>query len=80
MRGMDIFQKPYYREISTMRGRPMRGPPVLVYYLVFHTYAFACLSTYMHLCNSLQLPVHPSPFFPTHLKVPWKKKGRAKVE
>ena len=29
MRGMDIFQKPYYREISTMRGRPMRGPPVL---------------------------------------------------
>lgn len=53
---------------------------ILVYYLVFHTYAFACLSTYMHLCNSLQLPVHPSPFFPTHLKVPWKKKGRAKVE
>ena len=29
MRGMDIFKKPYYREISTMRGRPMRGPPVL---------------------------------------------------
>ena len=29
MRGMDIFQKPYYREISTMRGRPMRGLPVL---------------------------------------------------
>ena len=28
MRGMDIFQKPYYREISTMRGRPMRGLPV----------------------------------------------------
>ena len=28
MRGMDIFQKPYYREISTMRGRPMRRPPV----------------------------------------------------
>ena len=33
MRGMDIFQKPYYREISTMRGRPMRGPPTnLEYY------------------------------------------------
>ena len=30
MRGMDIFQKPYYREISTMRGRPMRGLPVLM--------------------------------------------------
>ena len=29
MRGMDIFQKPYYREISTMRGRPMRGLPVV---------------------------------------------------
>ena len=29
MRGMNIFQKPYYREISTMRGRPMRGLPVL---------------------------------------------------
>ena len=29
MRGMDIFQKPYCREISTMRGRPMRGLPVL---------------------------------------------------
>ena len=29
MRGMDIFQKPYYREIGTMRGRPMRGLPVL---------------------------------------------------
>ena len=29
MRGMDIFQKPYYREISTMRGCPMRGLPVV---------------------------------------------------
>ena len=28
MRGMNIFQKPYYREISTMRGRPVRGLPV----------------------------------------------------
>ena len=28
MRGMDIFQKLYYREISTMRGHPMRGLPV----------------------------------------------------
>ena len=34
MRGMDIFQKPYCREISTMRGRPMRGLPV-VYILVY---------------------------------------------
>ena len=29
MRGMTIFQKPSYREIRPMRGRPMRGPPVL---------------------------------------------------
>ena len=29
MRGIDIFQKPYYREISTMRGRTMRGLPVV---------------------------------------------------
>ena len=30
MRGIEIFQKPSYREISPMRDRPMRGPPVLV--------------------------------------------------
>ena len=30
MRGIHIFEKPYYREIRPMRGRPMRGPPVLV--------------------------------------------------
>ena len=29
MRGIEIFQKPSYREISPMRDRPMRGPPVL---------------------------------------------------
>ena len=34
MRGMDIFQKPYYREISTMRGRPMRGLPVLTWIVI----------------------------------------------
>ena len=28
MRGIHIFEKPYYREIRPMRGRPMRGPPV----------------------------------------------------
>ena len=28
MRGIHNFEKPYYREISPMRGRPMRGPPV----------------------------------------------------
>ena len=32
MRGIDIFQNPYYREISTMRGRTMRGLPVLFNY------------------------------------------------
>ena len=35
MRGIEIFQKPSYREISPMRerpmrDRPMRGPPVVV--------------------------------------------------
>ena len=28
MRGIEIFQKPSYREISPMRDRPMRGLPV----------------------------------------------------
>ena len=28
MRGIHNFEKPYYREISPMRGRPMSGPPV----------------------------------------------------
>ena len=28
MRGIHIFEKPYYREIRPMRGRDMRGPPV----------------------------------------------------
>ena len=28
MRGIEIFQKPSYREIRPMRDRPMRGPPV----------------------------------------------------
>ena len=30
MRGIEIFQKPSYREIRPMRDRPMRGPPVLI--------------------------------------------------
>ena len=28
MRGIHIFEKPYYREIHPMRGRTMRGLPV----------------------------------------------------
>ena len=28
MRGIEIFQKPSYREIRPKRDRPMRGPPV----------------------------------------------------
>ena len=32
MRGIHIFEKPYYREIRPMRGRPMRGPPVLTFF------------------------------------------------
>ena len=31
MRGIEIFQKPSYREIRPMRDRPMRGPPVFTY-------------------------------------------------
>ena len=35
MRGIHIFEKPYYREIRTMRGRIMREPPVVLeWYLV----------------------------------------------
>ena len=30
MRGIHIFEKPYYREIRPMRGRPMRGLPVKI--------------------------------------------------
>ena len=33
MRGIEIFQKPSYREISPMRDRPMRGLPVVGNYL-----------------------------------------------
>ena len=29
MRGVHIFEKPCYREIRVMRGRAMRGLPVL---------------------------------------------------
>ena len=28
MRGISSYQKPSYRDIRQMRGRPMRGPPV----------------------------------------------------
>ena len=31
MRGVHIFEKPCYREIRVMRGRAMRGLPVLVF-------------------------------------------------
>ena len=31
MRGIHIFEKPYYREIRPMRGRHMRGPPVVLW-------------------------------------------------
>ena len=31
MRGIHIFEKPYYREIRPMRGCTMRGLPVLLY-------------------------------------------------
>ena len=37
MRGISFFQKPSYREISPMRGRTMRGPPVLFSALMFWT-------------------------------------------
>ena len=35
MRGISIFQKPHYREFRTMRGRPMRGLPVLCCFSTF---------------------------------------------
>ena len=35
MRGLEIFQKPSYREISPMRDRPMRGPPVVELFIPF---------------------------------------------
>ena len=38
MRGISIFQKPHYREFRTMRGRPMRGLPVLYY--LFNLFLF----------------------------------------
>ena len=31
MRGVHIFEKPCYREIRVMRGRAMRGLPVLAF-------------------------------------------------
>ena len=30
MSGISIFGKPSYREIRPMRGRLMRGPPVII--------------------------------------------------
>ena len=33
MRGISIFQKPHYREFRTMRGRPMRGLPVMIFWM-----------------------------------------------
>ena len=37
MRGIEIFQKPSYREIRPMRDRPMRGPPVYIFFLFADT-------------------------------------------
>ena len=36
MRGVHIFEKPCYREIRVMRGRAMRGLPVVVVVLYFN--------------------------------------------
>ena len=33
MRGIHIFEKPCYREIRIMRGRAMRGLPVLISFM-----------------------------------------------
>ena len=34
MRGVHIFEKPCYREIRVMRGRAMRGLPVIEFFLI----------------------------------------------
>ena len=39
MRGISIFEKPSYREIRPMRGRLMRGLPVLRNNALLHKYS-----------------------------------------
>ena len=34
MRGIEIFQKLSYREISPMRDRPIRGLPVYIFSII----------------------------------------------
>ena len=46
MRGIEIFQKPSYREIRPMRDRPMRGPPVFKYLPMLSFYENFCEITY----------------------------------
>ena len=49
MRGVHIFEKPCYREIRVMRGRAMRGLPVV-----------ALISMFQYFINTLHLefPFH----------------------
>ena len=42
MRGIEIFQKPSYREIRPMRDRPMRGPPVHLLMRGIHIFEKPC--------------------------------------
>ena len=42
MRGIEIFQKPSYREIRPMRDRPMRGPPVYLTYVTRFIHFMYC--------------------------------------
>ena len=44
---MTIFQKPSYREIRPMRGRPMRGPPVPILYTYITVYYCFLMLYYM---------------------------------
>ena len=50
MRGLIVFQKLSYREISPMRDRPMRGPPVLAcnLFLSSSAYNFAHYEFFAH--------------------------------
>ena len=42
-KGMDFFQKPYYREISTMRGRPVLFPTPKHYICMSSVYSMHIL-------------------------------------
>ena len=58
MRGIEIFQKPSYREISPMRDCPMRGPPVSSNFQQFLQNLKLEIDCRIYLRNSHILRVH----------------------